>query len=270
VIADPIVLPLADAVNYVERIVHLPESYQVNDRLRQIGTDTTREREGLPPHSFVFCCFNQPFKISRLIFDVWMRLLSSVGESVLWLYAENEDAPVNLRREAALWRIAPERLVFCQGVGLEQHLARHKCADLCLDTLPYSSHSTGSNALWAGVPMVTCLGTTFAGRVGASLLTAVGLPDLIARSMEEYEALASRLATTPALLHDVRERLSRTQMMHPLFDTDRFRAHLERAYLTMWERFARGEAPAHLSIPPEPPRNAPMELPYRVATAARG
>jgi predicted O-linked N-acetylglucosamine transferase (SPINDLY family) len=177
-----------------------------------------------------------------------MRLLDKVEGSVLWLYESNAAAMRNLKKRAADKGIAPERLVFAPKIKLEEHLARHRLADLFLDTLPYNAHTTASDALWAGLPVVTCLGTTFAGRVAASLLNAIGLPELITHSLPEYEALALELATNRKRLADIKSKLAQNRGTYPLFDTDRFRRHIEAAYTTMWERYQRGEPPASFAV----------------------
>ena len=213
IIADAIVLPFDEQPYYTENIVHLPDCYQVNDRKRTIASRTpTREELGLPAQGFVFCCFNNNWKITPAVFDVWMRLLKAVEGSVLWLFRDNRDAETNLRKEAAARGIDPTRLVFADRLPLDDHLARHRLADLFLDTLPYNAHTTASDALWAGLPVLTCRGKTFAGRVAASLLTAVGLPELLTDSLEEYEALALRLATDPLLRSGLRERLRKNRL----------------------------------------------------------
>jgi predicted O-linked N-acetylglucosamine transferase (SPINDLY family) len=178
-----------------------------------------------------------------------MRLLRSVDESVLWLLESNATANRNLRDEAARAGVASGRIVFAPRVDLADHLARHRHADLFLDTLPCNAHTTASDALWAGLPLLTCLGNTFAGRVAASLLDAIGLPDLVTRDLRAYEALALALAATPSRLAEIRGRLARHRTSHPLFDTDRFRRNIERAYIAMWERAQRGEPPAAFAVP---------------------
>jgi len=208
----------------------------------------SRTEAGLPECGLVFCCFNNNYKITASLFDVWMRLLHAVPGSVLWLLRDNVGAERNLRHEAEKRAIAPDRLVFAGRSGLAEHLARHRLADLFLDTLPYNAHTTASDALWAGVPVVTCRGNAFAGRVGASLLRAVGLPELITTSLSDYEALALRLAREPALLDGFRQTLARNLQTCPLFDTDKFRRHLETAYATMWEIWQRGEAPRAFAV----------------------
>jgi predicted O-linked N-acetylglucosamine transferase (SPINDLY family) len=197
----------------------------------------------------VFCSFNNSYKFTPRMFDIWMRLLGRVEGSVLWLQENNASAPANLRREAMQRGIDTSRLIFAPRVPrLQDHLARYRLADLFLDTLPYTAQSTTSDALWAGLPVLTSLGTTFVGRVAASLLNAIGLPELITHSLPEYEALALELATHPSKLADLRARLARNRATHPLFDTDRFRRHIESAYVAMWERYQRGAPPASFSV----------------------
>jgi protein O-GlcNAc transferase len=251
IVADRQVIPPGHDAWYTENVVRLPDSYQVNDAKRHIAERTpTRREAGLPDTAFVFCCFNNSYKITPDVFDVWMALLRHVAGSVLWLLEANPTAVRNLRYEAQRRGVASERLVFAPKLHLEEHLARHRLADLFVDTLPYNAHTTASDALWAGLPVVTCTGSTFPGRVGASLLQAVGLPELITDSLEAYEALAFRLATSPAQLAAVRARLAQNRDSHPLFDAERFRRHLEAAYVTMWERSQRGEAPAEFAVEP--------------------
>ncbi len=251
VIADRIVLPFDQQKFYTEKIVHLPESYQVNDSKRVIGAQTPSRRDaGLPDKGFVFCCFNNSYKITPAVFDIWMRLLRGVEGSVLWLYRGNAAAEVNLRREAASRGINPSRLVFAGRVNLQEHLARHRLAGLFLDTLPYNAHTTASDALWSGLPLVSCRGESFAGRVAASLLMSVGLPELVTESLEDYEALALRLATDASLLRDFRERLKQNRLTYPLFDTDRYRRHIEAAYTRMWELWQCGEIPRSFAVDP--------------------
>jgi len=249
IIGDPVVTPLEHADFYSEKIVQLPHSYQVNDRQRVIAPHTpSRQQQGLPDEGFVFACFNNNYKITPEVFDVWMRLLAQVDGSVLWLLADNEDAVANLRREALARGIASSRLVFAPRAPLPEHLARHRLADLFLDTLPCNAHTTASDALWAGLPVLTCLGATFAGRVAASLLTAVGLPELVTPDLAAYEALALQLATDAGRLAMLRQKLQAQRDSAPLFDTPRFTAHLEKAYLQMVERYRQGLAPQALVI----------------------
>ena len=233
IIADEIVLPFDQQPFYTERIVHLPHSFQPNDSLRKIATETpTREAAGLPEKGLVFCCFNNSFKITAAVFDVWMELLSKVDGSVLWLLLGNDSAERSLRLEATARGIDPLRLVFAPRIEPAEHLARHRLADLFLDTLPYNAHTTCSDALWAGLPVVTITGKAFAGRVGASLLTAVGLPDLVTPDLAAYKALALRLASEPEALAECKKRLEQ-RLTSPLFAAERYVGHLEAAYAGM-------------------------------------
>jgi protein O-GlcNAc transferase len=250
ILADRHVIPLEHEDFYSEKVVRLPDSYQPNDAQRQIPKTTpTRAECGLPAAGFVFCCFNNNYKITPDVFEVWMRLLTEVGGSVLWLLEDNAAVARNLSSEALRRGVAAERLVFAPRLGLDQHLARHKLADLFLDTRPYNAHTTASDALWAGLPVLTCRGTTFPGRVAASLLNAVGLPELVTENLADYEALALKLARSPDLLPDIRARLWRNRSEYPLFDTKRFCSHIESAYTLMWERHQRGDPPASFAVP---------------------
>ena len=249
IIADETVVPFEHQPFYAEKIVHLPDCYQVNDTKRKIAEwMPTRQEVELPEEGCAFCCFNNNWKITPEVFGVWMRLLHAVEGSVLWLFGDNESAERNLRKEAQARGIDPARLVFAGRLPLEDHLARHRLADLFLDTLPYNAHTTASDALWIGLPVVTRLGGSFAGRVAASLLNAIGLPELVTHSIEDYEALALRLAKDPSLLEGYRNRLATNRLTHPLFDTDRFRRHIEAAYLQMWEIWQRGEQPRSFAV----------------------
>jgi predicted O-linked N-acetylglucosamine transferase (SPINDLY family) len=251
VIADETVIPREEQSCYTEGVVYLPDSYQVNDSKRHIAERTpTRTEAGLPDRGFVFCSFNNNYKITPQMFDIWMSLLRQVEESVLWLLEGNATAQRNLRKEAAARGVDGDRLIFAPRIAPEDHLARHRLADLFLDTLPCNAHTTASDALWAGLPVLTCMGTTFAGRVAASLLRAIGLPRLITHSLDEYKSLALELATQRALLEEVRQALERNRHEWPLFDTSRFRRHIEAAYLQMWDLYQRGETPASFTIEP--------------------
>jgi protein O-GlcNAc transferase len=249
IIADRFVIPQDQRDFYSEKIVYLPDTYQPNDTKRQIGARVpTRAEVDLPDTGFVFCCFNNCYKITPAMFDVWMRLLKQIDGSVLWLLAGNAAALRNLRREAAARDVAPERLVFAPRVNLDDHLARHRLADLFLDTLPYNAHTTASDALWAGLPVLTCSGNTFASRVAGSLLRAVGLPELVTTSLSEYEAAATGLANNGTRLAALRARLNDNRTNYPLFDTQRFRRHIEAAYETMWRRHEAGEPPESFAV----------------------
>jgi protein O-GlcNAc transferase len=249
IIADRNVIPEDRFGCYVEKIVWLPDSYQANDRARAIADDVpARTDHGLPNAAFVFCCFNDNYKITPSVFASWIRILLAVENSVLWLFEDNPVAADNLRREAATRGISPQRVVFARRLPVSEHLARHRCADLFLDTLPYGAHTTASDALWSGLPVVTCVGETFAGRVGASLLNAVGLPELVTTTPKAYEEQAIGLARNPAQLATLRAKLARNRLTTPLFDTARFTRHLEAAYATMMARYHAGLPPDHIRL----------------------
>jgi predicted O-linked N-acetylglucosamine transferase (SPINDLY family) len=250
-VADRQVIPNEEFPYYVEKVVHLPECYQANDARRIVAVRTpTREEAGLPPAGFVFCCFNNNYKITPVVFAVWMRLLHAVDGSVLWLFEDNAEAACNLRREAAARGVAPERLVFAPRIATDLHLARHRLADLFVDTVPYNAHTTASDALWAGLPLLTCTGATFPGRVAGSLLQAAGMPELITADLAAYEALALELAAKPQRLAALKAKLVQQRSTCSLFDTDRFRRHLEQAYLTMIERSRSGQPPCSFAVAP--------------------
>jgi protein O-GlcNAc transferase len=244
-IVDANVVPASDEHAYSEKLVYLPECFLCNDRRRKIADRTPSRAEcGLPTDGFVFCCFNNSYKINAPVFDIWMRLLTAVPGSVLWLRADNNSARANLQREATARGVAPQRLVFAERVDSNSdHLTRHRVADLFIDTLPYNAHITASNALWVGLPVLTCTGRSFAARVAGSLLHAIGLPELVTGSLPEYEALALRLATCPAELRALRDRLAYNRSTHPLFDTPRWTRHLEAAFQEMWRLHCDGEQP---------------------------
>ncbi|WP_042696501.1 tetratricopeptide repeat protein [Azospirillum sp. B506] len=249
VIADPVVAPAESQRFYSERIVHLPDSYQPNDRRRAIGPVPDRADCGLPAEGVVFCAFNAAYKIGPELFGRWCRILERVPGSVLWLLEGQAEVAVNLRRAAGDRGIAPERLVFAPRLPGPEHLARHRLADLFLDSGPIGSHTTASDALWAGLPVLTVPGRSFAGRVAASLLRAIGMPDLAVQDWEAYEATAQRLATQPAELAALKQRLEQARTTAPLFDTDRFARAIEAAYATMWDIHAAGEPPCGFAVP---------------------
>jgi protein O-GlcNAc transferase len=250
VIGDNYLFTPDDAAGYSEKLVWLPYSYQPNDRKRVISDRRfDREECGLPRDGFVFCCFNNNYKITPSTFDAWARILRSVDGSVLWLHIQNRSAIENLKMEAERRGVDARRLVFASRVELlTDHLARHRLADLFLDTLPYNAHTTASDALWAGVPVLTQMGNTFAGRVGASLLCAVGLPELITRSREEYEELAIELAREKGRLRAAKEKLVKGRLTAALFDTPRYTKHLEAAYEAMYLRHSAGLPPDHIEV----------------------
>jgi predicted O-linked N-acetylglucosamine transferase (SPINDLY family) len=239
ILADSVVIPEGEEQFYTEKVVRLPASYQVNDNRRAIAQDTGRAAHGLPDGAFVFCNFNQGYKLTPAILDVWGRILGAIPGSVLWLLDGHEDFRENLRRQARARGIARERLIFAPAVELDRHLARLKLADLFLDSLPYNAHTTASDALWAGVPLLTCRGTTFPGRVAASLLRAAGVPELIAETLPEYERQAIMLATDGKALKGLRGRIAAARDTCALFDTVRTTRLIEAAYRGMWERRGR-------------------------------
>ena len=249
IVADRIVIPEDERKYYTEQVVYLPDSYQVNDSKRTIDSIApTRAACGLPERGFVFCNFNQSYKIMPAAFDGWMKLLREVDGSVLWMLQATEASAGNLRREAARHDIAPERLVFAPHVPVDKHLARLALADLFLDSRPCNAHTTASDALWAGLPLITCRGGAFSGRVAASLLYAAGLPDLVTETMEEYHALALKLARDADLLASYRQQLAQTRATCALFDTDRFTRNLERAYETMMTTLRAGQPAAGFAV----------------------
>jgi predicted O-linked N-acetylglucosamine transferase (SPINDLY family) len=249
IIADKVVIPKTEERFYDEQVVTLPGSYQANDdRGRPISAVPSRAEAGLPEKAFVFCNFNSAYKLTPPTFDSWMRILKQVDGSVLWLLESLGTYTDNLRREAEARGVAGERLIFAADIPTEQHLARMSLADLFLDGLPYNAHTTGSDALWAGVPLITTTGATFPGRVGTSLLQACGLSELVTASVEEFETLAVTLAGDPAALKKLRAKLARNKEKSALFDTDRFRKHIEQAYQTMQERWLAGEKPKGFAV----------------------
>jgi predicted O-linked N-acetylglucosamine transferase (SPINDLY family) len=249
IIGDATVIPRENFACYTEQVVWLHDCYQANDEHRVVAERRpTRLECDLPEAAFVFCCFNNSSKILPQIFDVWMRLLAAVDDSVLWLLDTNQMAVQNLRREAESRGISSDRLIFAPKQLPADHLARIGNADLFLDTLPYNAHTTASEALWAGLPLVTCLGSTFPSRVAASLLKAVGLGELITHSLEDYEVLALNLAKEPSRLGSLRERLAHNRTTKPLFDTERFTRNIEAAYATMWQRYQSGQKPQAFDV----------------------
>lgn len=248
-LVDSFVVPTTEQPNFAEKLVHLPGCYQVNDRRRAIAAATpTRAECGLPRDGFVFCSFNNSYKITPALLDVWMRLLAAVPRSVLWLLEPNDLVQRNLRREAEQRGADPARLVFAPLLPLADHLARHRNADLFLDTVPCNAHTTASDALWAGLPIATCAGATFAGRVAGSLLSALDLSELIAETSVDYERKALALARDPARLASVRERLARNRDTAAPFDLPRTARHIEAAYARMWETWRAGRPPVGFSI----------------------
>ena len=249
-LADSVVIAPEHRQHYAEKIAYLPHSYQANDDKREEPEESfARSELGLPETGFVFCCFNNNFKIMPNTFDSWMRILQAVEGSVLWLLADNPDAVENLRKEAMLRGVSGSRLVFAERMTRSQHLARHRAADLFIDTLPYNAHTTASDALWLGLPLLTCMGKAFPARVAASLLQAMGLPDLITTTPAEFEQRAITLATSPTALRDIKTRLLQNRSAAPLFDTTRFARHVEAAYTAMMARYRENLVPADIHVP---------------------
>ena len=248
-LTDRVTTTPEDQRNYSEQLVFLPNCYQPNDWTQEIDeSPVTRAEFGLPDDAFVFACFNNHYKIEPFIFDLWMRILHQVPASVLWLMGFNAPMEVNLRREAEARGIAADRIVFSKKIGKPRHLARQRLADLFLDTRFYTSHTTGSDALWAGLPVITCPSDSFASRVTASLLMAAGLPELIVPNFEEYERRAVHLARHPAELKVIRDKWAGQRTTCALFDTRRFVRNLERAYRLIWDDYSNGRAPRQLFI----------------------
>jgi predicted O-linked N-acetylglucosamine transferase (SPINDLY family) len=248
-IADPTLIPEASQIHYSEKIAYLPDTFQANDSTLRPSTKTyTRSGERLPERSFVYCCFNNNYKITPAVFDIWMRILEKVNGSVLWLLETNLWSADNLRKEAVLRGISPERLIFSCGLPMPEHLARLPLADLFLDTLPFNAGATASPVLWAGLPLLTCMGETFAGRMAASLLRAMDAPELVTTTAADYEALAVALALDAGRYRKIRERLLHHRLTAPLFDLPRFTRHLEAAYSAMHELYRANLPPEHLYI----------------------
>lgn len=250
IIADRIVIPPGEHRHYSEKIVHLPDTYMANDAKRPVSDrQFSRVDAGLPERGVVFACFNNSYKFRPRMFDIWMRLLKAVDGSVLWLSGPDASARRNLQKEAETRGVDAERLVFAPFLEkLDEHLARLRLADLFLDTLPCNAHTTASDTLFMGVPVLTTPGPTFAGRVAASLLSAVGLPELVADSLSAYEARALELARDAAALRSIRAKLAANRDRFPLFDTARFTRHLEAAFVGMRERHRRGLPPESFAV----------------------
>lgn len=249
IVADRALIPTQSQALYSEKVVYMPNSYQVNDRKRSISNKQfTKHVLGLPKNGFIFCCFNSSHKILPATFDGWMRILHAVEGSVLWLFEDNLSSTENLRLEAARRGIDPNRLIFAHKLPLEDHLARYYLADLFLDTAPYNAHTTASDALWANLPVLTLMGESFASRVAASLLNAIGIPELITHTQDEYEEMAILLATNREKLLVIKENLIRNCLSKPLFDIALFSRDIETAFMEMYNRYQANLAPDHLFI----------------------
>jgi predicted O-linked N-acetylglucosamine transferase (SPINDLY family) len=253
ILADRVLIPAEEQRFYAEKVVYLPDTYQANDSKRRVAEHTpTRAEAGLPDAGFVFCCFNNNYKITPETFDIWMRLLVGVEGSVLWLLEDNSVAASNLRAQAQGRGVDPGRLIFASRTTPAEHLARQRLADLFLDTSPYTAHTTCSDALWVGLPVVTFTGPTFAARVASSLLEAAGMSELVAASPQEYERLALHLARDRDTLSQAKEKLARNRDSCALFDTARFTRHLEAAFVRMVERRRAGLPPESFAVEPLP------------------
>lgn len=246
-IADPILIPEISRNGYTEKIAYLPDTYQANDTKRQISKiELTRSQFGLPEDSFIFCCFNSAYKITPNVFSSWMRILNKVPKSILWILASNDLTVSNLKDAAQACGIDQNRIIFAEKIEPSLHLARHKLADLFLDTFPCNAHTTASDSLWAGLPLLTQMGETFVSRVAASLLSAVGLPELITNSLEEYEGKAISLANHPDGLNAIKERLSVNRLNAALFDTPNLVKNMENLFTQMYKRSQDGLPPDYL------------------------
>jgi predicted O-linked N-acetylglucosamine transferase (SPINDLY family) len=252
IIADHTLIPATSHKFYSEKVIYLPNTYQVNDRKKVISDkEFNRTELGLPEDGFIFCCFNNNYKILPTTFDGWIRILKAVDSSVLWILQDNDWVENNLREEVQKRGVKESRLIFGKRMPLSEHLARHRQADLFLDTFPYNAHTTASDALWAGLPVLTMMGESFASRVAASLLKAIDLPELITSSQDQYETLAIELASNPNKLKAIRDKLERNRLTTPLFDTPSFTKHIEIAYTRMYERYHADLPPDHIYIEDE-------------------
>lgn len=250
IIADKVVLPEASKEYYTEKVAYLPGTYQANDNHRKISDKSfTKAELGLPEDGFVFACFNNTYKITPANFDLWARILGRVDNSVLWILAEDLAAKENLVKEAVARNIDPDRLIFAERFDLSEHLSRQSMADLFLDTYPYNAHTTCSDALWSGLPVLTLAGNTFPARVSSSLLNAIGLTELIANTEQEYENLAVEMALNPEKIKAAKEKLAANRLTTPLFDSESFCKHLELAYAEMVRRQLAGLSPDHIIVP---------------------
>ena len=237
IIADRTLIPKDSQKHYSEKIVYLPDTYQANDSKKKISDKIFTKKElGLPEDSFVFCCFNNNYKITPQVFDIWMRILKKVKNSVLWILSEDVNISKNLKKEATMRDVDFSRIFFAERIKMNEHLARQKVADLFIDTFPYTAHTTASDALWVGLPIITRIGKSFASRVSASLLKAIDLPELITNSEKEYEDLAVELANNPKKLKEIKNKLNNNRKTKPLFNIQVFAKNIEKAYSLMYER----------------------------------
>jgi predicted O-linked N-acetylglucosamine transferase (SPINDLY family) len=250
IVADRYVVPDAQRQYCSEKIVYLPDTFQANDSGRQSSERfLSRAEAGLPENAFVFCSFNNSYKITPIAFDIWMRLLRDIEGSVLWLLEGNDNVKGNLQKEAANRGVDPARLFFAPRIKYSDYLARYRLADLFLDTFPFNAGATASDALWAGLPLVTCSGQAFASRMAGSLLQAIGMPELITGSLADYEALARKLACNSDLMTSAKATLMRNRSDYPLFNTPLFTRNVEAAYTAMYQRYQAGQTPDHIYVP---------------------
>ena len=249
IIADKILIPKENQKYYSEKIIYLPNTYQPRDSKQKISNKIYKKEDvGLPENSFVFCCFNQNYKITPNIFSIWMKLLKRIDNSVLWLLEENQTASSNLKKEAEKKGIKSDRIIFAKRMEQSEHFARHKLADIFVDTFPYNAHTTCSDALWSDLPVITLAGQSFASRVGASILNAIDLKELITTTEEEYENLLFKLATNKEELEKIKNKLKKNKIKKPLFDTKLYTKNLETAYTEIYEIYSSGSEVKNINI----------------------
>ena len=250
IIADQNLIPESFQKFYAESPIYLPHTYMPTDNNRKISeSNMSRSEVGLPDNAFVFCCFNNNFKITESEFDIWMRVVAKVEGSVLWLRKSNQFSEINMRKEAKRRNIDPTRLVFAERIPIDEHIARQKLADLFIDNFAFNAHTTATEALWAGLPLVTKRGEGFAARVAGSLLSAVGLHELITHDEKAYEALILKLATSPKKLDKIKKKLETNLLSHPLFNTEQYTKHLENGYRQAYQKYFDGETPNTIIVP---------------------
>ena len=249
IIADKVLIPEESQKFYTEKIIYLPDSFMVSDTTKKISNKVyTRQELGLPKSGFVFCCFSQNYKITPDVFDTWMRILKKVENSVLWLAENNKTGVKNIKNEAELRGIDPNRIIFAQHMLLAEHLARHRLADLFIDTFPYTAHTTCNDALWSNVPVLTRIGESFASRGAASLLSAISLSELITNTEKEYEDLAIKIATNKNYFTEIKNKLSKNRTSKPLFNTKLFTQNIESAYFKIYEKYISNKNPDNIEI----------------------
>jgi predicted O-linked N-acetylglucosamine transferase (SPINDLY family) len=250
IVADQHLIPAENQKHFSEKQIYLPNTYMPTDDSRELSQKPMNRSDiGLPDDAFVFCCFNNNYKISPNEFDIWMRLLNKVENSVLWLRHSNQFSHINMRNEAQTRNVDPSRLVFADKIPMDEHLARQRLADLFVDTFAFNAHTTAAEALWAGLPVVTKVGLGFAARVAGSLLNEIGLPELITQNEKEYEALILELATNPTKLRKIKEKLATNRLTQPLFNTELYTKHLENGYQQAYQNYFDGHLPQTIIVP---------------------